>query len=112
MDIKNKNKLLFNKFIGCAKEAVNNDNTISEAILIKRDNEYGILYVSLYSEKLDNHCDKCMDESPLFLKFKEYDDMPSYFVSDVGPTKLEKIIKGEIGIYDFKIICDLLDQKE
>lgn len=94
-----------------AKSIIAVDNII-DAILIKstiEENLYGFLWVSEDDERLDNHCNQCMDELPLGVKFGKHGNFPAHLSYGAGHTKYAKIVAGTMRISGVEIIGSLLD---
>ena len=95
-----------------ASEQKESDPDLLKVLFCKdsSNNKYGFLYVSEYSEKLDNHCEQCKYERPLFFGLKGGDGFPNYFAADIGPTKYQRILNKEIDMNTVEILFDLLEQ--
>lgn len=71
--------------------------------------DWGFLCEDYFTEQLDNHCDQCQEEQPLFFKFKGPKNFPFPQLSAaVGPTKFEKIVMGEFKLEHVKILNEKL----
>jgi len=80
-------------------EMMSEDYTIEEMYLIKSKttDDIGYCVVDQYAEEIDNHCDQCKIEEPLYFRFRECEEIPfHYLVMCVGKTKIDKINNGEI----------------
>jgi hypothetical protein len=88
---------------------IKNEGLIDEAILIKSKDLYGFLWISEEDERLDNHCEECMEQQPSFLCFNEHNGFPKHLAAGLGKTKYQKIIAGVIKLDDIEIIGNLLE---
>jgi hypothetical protein len=104
---------LLDLFINHAKEQKESESDLLKVILCKNValNRYGFLYVAQYSETLDNHCEQCKYEQPLFFGLKGDEDFPNYFAGEIGPTKYQRILDKEIDMNPaIEFLFDLLEQ--
>jgi hypothetical protein len=93
---------------------------VIDAILVHSINQtepdlYGFLWIDHYSEGLDNHCEQCMNEQPLFFGSGKSDDFPAHLAAGIGPTKYAKIVSGDIDMKEqcsVEIVCSLLNGEE
>jgi len=112
---------LLDRFIKYAKNLRKDDAGLQKCILLEANVgenlklRFGFLYVEASLEEIDNHCDQCRNESPLYFALRGDEDLPDYFAASVGLTKYQRIVNGEIPISekptDIKMLFDLLERE-
>jgi hypothetical protein len=103
--------ILLDVFIKYAKENYYREHTIQKILLVKIDDLYGFLHVTSDGERFDSHCEQCQNESPMFFRFAKSKDMPETLHGEIGITKYQKLIDGEMRFYQYnmEILFDLLE---
>ena len=67
------------------------------------DNHLAILIVSKDGEELDNHCEECIEQPPMWFRMY-WEDKYIAYSAVIGNTKMNKILDNKIQMDQYKLL--------
>lgn len=86
------------------------NNLATDLVLVENHlGDWGFICEDDCAEELDNHCNQCQEDQPLYFRFCKDKEFPYHcLMAVVGPTKFEKIVMGEFKLEHVKILNEKL----